>query len=312
MPSQREILIGALMSSALLLPGVAAAAVLNPFNIVINFDNPNTAAAGDHNMTAGQQAFFTSAEAFWEQRITGNRYDLGIPDLVIDAYAIAIDGAGGTLASAGPTGLGVIAGDGIGGVQDFFYATRGLMRFDTADIGALASAGTFFDTIVHEMAHVIGFGTLWNTAQFGGPFAPTQNVYTDGTGQYTGAYALATYNAEFGLSETFVPVETNRGGSGTIDGHWDEETFAGGRVDADNTTDLMGGFLNPLSPSPDSPLIGTTLSATTIASFADIGYTTIVTDPMTPIPAPPAMAMSLGGLALLGALRGRRRRKPAA
>lgn len=296
-----------LLTGAVLLPGLATAAVVNPFNINVVFDNPDTAGvSGDHNFSPAQQAVFTSAEAFWEQRLLGNRYDLAIPALTIFAFAESIDGVSGTLASAGPTGAGGIAGDGTGGIPDYFYALEGKMRFDTADIGTLSSAGTFLDAIVHEMAHVIGFGTLWNTAQFGGSFVDTQSVYTDGTGQFTGAYALDTYNAEFGLTSVFVPVELD-GGSGTANGHWDEQTFAGGRLDALNSSDLMTGFLGPLAPFPDAPLIGTTISDTTIASFADIGYLTSVTDPLAAVPLPPTVALSLVGLLCLG-LRRRARR----
>jgi hypothetical protein len=36
----------------------------------------------------------------------------------------------------------------------------GSMAFDTADIDALIAQGSFGPVILHEMAHVIGFGTL--------------------------------------------------------------------------------------------------------------------------------------------------------
>lgn len=288
-----KILSASAVSVALLVPvGASAATLNNPFDIAVNFTG---------GLSATQQSVFSAAESFWESRITGNRYDLALPALQIGASGAVIDGVGGTLGQAGPqTGLRTN-----GAPQDFAYATSGIMRFDTADLGALETSGRLFDVIVHEMAHVIGFGSFWNpAAAFGSFFAGTQNVYTDGTGQYTGAFGLAAYNAEFGLNEGYIPVELD-GGTGTADAHWDEETFAGGSLD------IMTGFLGGVSPDADAPLVGSTLSDATVASFADIGYRTVVTDPMTPVPLPAAAFLLLGALGALGAVARRRQPKSA-
>ncbi|WP_287134026.1 leishmanolysin-related zinc metalloendopeptidase, partial [Alteromonas sp.] len=131
------------------------------------------------------------------------------------------------------------------------------MRFDTADLASLESRGTLFDVIVHEMAHVIGFGTLWTTDFF---IAGSQSNYVSGSGRYTGEYALEIYRREFVENATFIPVELG-GGAGTANSHWDEP-WPGG------SSDLMTGYLGPYPIS---------LSDTTVASFADIGYLTTVT-----------------------------------
>lgn len=265
-----------------------AATVNNPFDIVVNFVG---------GLTATQQSVFAEAESFWETMIIGNRYDLALPALTIDAEGAPNDGVGGVLGSAGPTS----AVRTNGAPQDYAYVTTGSMSFDSADLADLESDGTLFDVIVHEMAHVIGFGTFWNPEIYTATFAGTQNVYTNGTGQYTGAYGLAAYNAEFGLGESYIPVELD-GGPGTADGHWDEAIFAGG------FRDIMTGYLNGVSPDADAPFAAATLSATTIASFADIGYMTVVTD-IAAVPLPAALGFGLIGLAGLGGLRLRRRRK---
>ncbi|MEX5730249.1 hypothetical protein Ga0609869_003602 [Rhodovulum iodosum] len=269
-----------------------ASTATNPFNIVVNFTG---------GLSATQQTVFSSAENFWESIITGNRYDLALPDLVISAAGVAIDGVGGILGQAGPQTLVRTNG----APQDYAYADTGIMQFDSADLGALEAAGTLFDVIVHEMAHVIGFGTLWDAPSLSPALAGTQSVYTDESGQYTGSYALDTYKAEFSPAASFVPVDIVSG-PGTRNAHWDETLFGDG-----SGLDLMTGFIGGPTLLADSPLVATTLSDTTIASFADIGYTTIVTDPMAPVPVPPALALGLSAFAALGAVSRRRRRAPA-
>ena len=237
----------------------AALAMTNPaaasaFDIALTFSG---------SPTTSQEAAFTDAEAFWESQVTG--YQPGVADrtLVIDASIKGIDGDGETLGQAGPTY----------GVDDegFTLPTKGTMEFDSADVGSLESTGTFGDVVRHEMAHVMGFGTLWTD----------NSVYTNGTGQYIGNAGLAAYKAEFHPSAAFVPVELDHG-PGTKDAHWDEG-WAGGN------TALMTGFLN-------TP---TFVSRTTVESFADLGYT------VAPVPLPAGAWLMLGALGTLG-LVGRR------
>ncbi len=282
----------AAMTGAFLSGGAALAATINnPFDIQVSFGS---------GLSVSQQSVFTDAELFWETMITGNRYDLALPALQISADSAPDDGVGGVLGSAGPSTIARTNG----APQDYTYALSGNMNFDSADIANMESSGILFDVIVHEMAHVIGFGTLWNPIVYSSSFAGTQSVYTDGTGQYTGSYALLAYNLEFGLSTSYVPVELDFG-PGTANGHWDEATFAGGSLD------IMTGLIGNPTAAADAPFAATTVSATTIASFADIGYTTVVTDPVSTVPLPAAMVFSLIGLAGLGAVSARRRRAAA-
>jgi hypothetical protein len=211
------------------------------FNISFNFSGLN----------ATQQSYFTAAESFWESAITGYQNGISLTGFSINAQGSIIDGVGGVLGSAGPS-----AATSQGG---FVLTTAGQMDFDLADINNLISLGSFTDVIKHEIAHVIGFGTLWTN----------NNVYINGSGQYTGASALAQFKTEFvGQSAaTFVPIELG-GGTGTANGHWNEVDGGGGNtgiVDAqgrDFRNELMTGWLN-------AP---TFTSQTTLASFQDIGY----------------------------------------
>ncbi|MFZ8200167.1 leishmanolysin-related zinc metalloendopeptidase [Alteromonas portus] len=201
-------------------------------------------------LTPSQSSAFDDAIAYWETYLTGVQsvFDHSI---VIDASGTSIDGVGGILGSAGPTSITQLAD------SPFVYANKGRMRFDTADLSNMENSGTLFDVIVHEMAHVIGFGTLWTTDFF---IAGSQSNYVTNSGRYTGEYALEIYRQEFVEDAEFIPVELG-GGAGTANSHWDEP-WPGG------SSDLMTGYLGPY------PI---TLSDTTVASFADIGYLTNVT-----------------------------------
>lgn len=234
------------------------------FDIVVNFP--------DMSLTASQQMAFTNAEAFWEGVLTGYRDAIVVANVTIDATAPAIDGPGGVLGSAGPTG-----GSQQGG---FILTTTGSMAFDSADVAALEMSGELEDVIRHEMGHVLGFGTLWdcnpdpNTANgcgFGaGAGTP---LYTAGSGEFIGAAATARWQSEFGQMGT--PDVELEGGAGTADGHWNEVLGGGGLVGIndganDMAFELMTGWLN-------SP---TFLSEMTLAQFYDNGFTS---SPMTPV-----------------------------
>lgn len=121
------------------------------------------------------------------------------------------------------------------------------MFFDTADLDRLEQLGFFDEVVIHEMGHVLGFGTLWNfnrTLLQGGAPDP----------RFVGPLAIAAY-ADLGGQGT-VPVEGDQGGSGTLFSHWDEATFF---------NELMTGFLN--SSANANPL-----SDLSVASMGDLGY----------------------------------------
>lgn len=179
----------------------------------------------------------------------GYQPGISLDGISIVASGADLDGAGNLLGQANWTDWSVQAG--------YWLATAGYMTFDTADLAVLEADGLLLPVILHEMAHVLGFGTMWFY----------NGVYSSlaAPGQYHGANALVAYRQEFGQPEaTYVPVELD-GGLGTAHVHWDELTSV---VNADGrplTEELMTGFL-------DTPAY---LSRTTIQSFADIGYVVV-------------------------------------
>lgn len=274
------------LKSLLLGLGLATSSqAVTTFDIVIDF--------GSSTFTTSQQAAFTNAEATWESLITSYKDPISSgTTLTISANNPGIDGVGGTLGSAGPTtGTWALGGS-------YLYATEGAMSFDSADVAALETNGTWEAVILHEMAHVIGIGTLWSSSAVG--FSGFQELYVDGSGQYTGATGLAAYQQEFVGQEsaTFVPVELG-GGPGTADGHWNEGD--GGLTTGitrnsdgqDMNLMLMSGWLNA----------GSYISDTTLGSFEDLGYNTTLV--LTSVPEPSSVSLLAAGLLGLG-LRRRR------
>ncbi|MBA3521805.1 MAG: Ig-like domain-containing protein, partial [Gemmatimonadales bacterium] len=167
-----------------------------------------------------------------------------VDDLVILVTLESIDGEGSVLGSAGPCFI----RDDVDGLT-----ALGLMRLDTDDLAVVEDSGLLPAVILHEMAHVLGFGTLWDR----------QGLLTDpssagGTDPYfTGANAIAAFNAAGGnayLAGRKVPVENN-GGEGTADSHWRESVFG---------NELMTGFVNQ-GANP--------LSRVTLSALRDQGYT---------------------------------------
>lgn len=222
--------------------------------------------------TPSQQVLLDNAEVFWETALGGYQPGIDIPNVMIDVGAFDADGEFGLLAVAGPTATVDAAG--------FVLPTRGFVDFDISDLARLETEGTLFGVLLHEVAHALGFGTLWEE----------NGLYVAGSGAYTGAEGVSAYRQEFDSAATSVPVELD-GTRGTIDAHWDE-TWAGGEGA------LMTGFI-------DTPLF---LTETTLGSFRDLGYSGQATAAVVPLPA--GLVLGLSGLAALGGLSRRRQQRP--
>ena len=162
-----------------------------------------------------------------------------VDDIIIEVALAPIDGPGNILGQAGPRFV----------RTDDFLTLSGVMFFDVADLDFLEQLDLFEEVIVHEMGHVLGVGTLWNTAPFG--FDRTLRVGTDTAPYFAGRKANVFWNAEGGTDE--LPIEGDFG-AGTRFGHWDEGAL---------NNELMTGFLN-LGENP--------LSRITAGSMSDLGY----------------------------------------
>lgn len=211
------------------------------------------------SMTADERDAFVAAARRWMRIITAHLTPVtvnlppgacvplqpavseSITDVVIFAEVTPIDGVGQILGSAGPCAQ--------RSTSDL--TAVGTMQFDSADLAALERGGQLVATITHEMAHVLGFGTIWSDLGL-----------TSGTGTndpiFTGAAALAQwppFATALGYIGRPVPLE-NSGGAGTRDVHWRESVFH---------AELMTGYI-------EAPGVPMPLSKMTVASLKDLGY----------------------------------------
>jgi hypothetical protein len=168
------------------------------------------------------------------------------PPVIDDAYICAeekiMDGPGGVFAVGFP--LYTRASDKINPLtgEKYRVTLTGHILFDTADLEDLMNSGEFDSVVLHEMAHALGAGTLWEE----------NGLYTPGSGTYaTGTHADDAWKS-MGCSGP-LPIELDFGG-GTMDVHWDEECLK-----AEILTGVKAGASQPISNI-------------TIGSLEDIGY----------------------------------------
>jgi hypothetical protein len=124
----------------------------------------------------------------------------------------------------------------------------GVMSLNSATLTSLSGSGLLDDVVKHELAHLLGFGTVWDL----------DHLLRDSTTNnpwFSGADAQAAFRtADPSYGDKVVPVEAG-GGAGTTLSHWRESVM---------TNELMTGFIDNPGPNP--------LSAITIESMADLGY----------------------------------------
>jgi hypothetical protein len=226
------------------------------FNVTLNYLS---------TLTPLQRQAFERAAARWGELIVGDLPDVRsnfasatcgenspqldnqlVDDLLIFVTVRSIDGPGRILGTAGPCFI----------RQASDLTVVGRMEFDSADLDALAARDQLEPTVLHEMGHVLGYGSLWpNHNLLQNPSLP-DNLGADTS--FSGTGALAAFDSAGGsvyTSGAKVPVENTRGEAGTRDGHWRESVFQ---------NELMTGYLNDR--------VANILSRVSVASLADLGY----------------------------------------
>lgn len=279
---------------------------------------------------------FTDAAAYWNSVITGFKapyfyeedgvtIDPVQPTLTISASIAPIDTVGGTLGQAGWETARYADNDNVTPNPTYarWYAATGSMLFDSYDVAGMIANGTFYGVVLHEMAHILGIGTLWefNTipdyGAIGNPMydpaaEPLTGPLGEPVGAYVGQYALAKYISEFDKpGATYVPVEKG-GGPGTADGHWNE--FDNGLGISDGTTSNLTGLdiSQELMTGWASDVFF--VSQMTIGSLEDLGYEVDyskagIVDHVVAVPEPAAWAFAGSAVALIAVKRRRNVRR---
>jgi hypothetical protein len=242
----------------------------------------------DSTVTPQQQSIFELAAQTWESHILGYQPGITITGLTINASTPnLIDPPGQDILGLANATAWVNQGG-------FRLSTAGFMQFDSENVTQLINQGYFDEVVIHEMGHVLGIGINWIS----------NGVYVNGSGRYTGQYGLAAYNAEYGQTGSWIPVELS-GGASTANKHWNEVDNGAALTGIHNaqgrdlTHELMTGWLNIGQP----PYIANF----TIQSLRDIGFR--VVEPPTTVPEP-ATVMLLVPLVVVVGLGATRRATP--
>lgn len=216
------------------------------------------------NFSEGQKLAFRQAAQRWGSILRDNLPPViingkRINGISITARALEMDGPHNRLAQACPVHL----------RPGSLLPATGIMEFDSADLTLMEENGSLLNVISHEIAHLLGFGTLWkqkNLLQGAGTNNP----------RFTGVNAMREFATLIGSNKVIpVPLE-NIGGAGTRDGHWRESIFG---------NEVMTGFLNRgLNP----------ISRLTLASLQDLGYS------VNPNALNPFMLSEIEQLAMMG------------
>lgn len=164
----------------------------------------------------------------------------------------SIDGPGRILARAGPCFSRITRFEGYPDIPRSVIV--GSMEFDEDDLNRLSAQGILVSTVLHEMGHVLGFGTLWD--QFDLLQDPSTQGNPSADTHFTGPLATRAFERAGGRNYrggAIVPVE-NGGEQGSADSHWRESVLG---------NELMTPFLSAgIEP----------FSVITIEAMADLGF----------------------------------------
>ena len=229
---------------------------VSEFDIAFNYST---------NIADDYKKYFLSSAKLWSDIIVGDLPDVEIvvngEKTIIDDVLVDVDlfndPNSNVLGWARPLGIRVDWPNRSAGLT-----TQGEMAFNLHYIDQMIDSGSFAAVITHEIAHILGFGTLWNDPFLEkGLFSSAPwNQYgkgpmVDDNFNYLGKYAVEAYSNALGEQQASVPIEdgSSAPGAGSVGSHWKEGTF---------DDELM----TPISNGSNS------MGDMTIAAMQDLGY----------------------------------------
>jgi len=256
------------------------------FDLSLSITNPGSLNASQLSILQNAVA---EAETRWESLITGYAPGISLASVSVQVFPTPSTAFAEAFVNSSVTQAG------------YSLTTTGLVAINPNTISAFGSwdgsgptpPNTQFvgvnyidDLMMHEIGHVLGIGTQWTANQ----------LYVQGSGQYTGTHGVNAYRNEFDSTATFIPVEL-AGGPSARNVHWDQLMRSSpeegnpsdpwsldpriGIVDSmgrDLGLELMSGALDPDYGEPF-------VSQTTIYSLRDLGFTVV--------PEPSGLALSV-------------------
>jgi hypothetical protein len=218
------------------------------FSLNLNFGS------GLEGLQEVARAAIVEAAKFWENIITNRSAITEFRDLTVTISGQSLVGQAGladtsTLALSGPT-FGISASNDL-------VIRRGASTINARRFADFNSNPLYLrNVMIHELAHVLGFGTAWEPVEFvdydGTRFSMGKNWIDRNSATYAaGSYAGYAYGDLLGeTSAVAVPVEPQ------VFAHWDETRY---------DTELM-------TPYAEGSGVATPLSILTLAALRDLGW----------------------------------------
>src|SRR5690606_32892170 len=126
---------------------------------------------------------------------------------------------------------------------------HGMVMINPAQLADMTNGDYLTDTVIHEIGHVLGIGTLWRTQEM--IYPSVDQCHTGSTATFTFAGPLAAMEFQALGGAGHPPVDN-------ACAHWEHATFL---------NESMSPVITITSDGAHSPV-----SVVTVASLADLGY----------------------------------------